>query len=254
MIGSDRPGGAGPRELAAALGAALDWWRLAGVDSDYAEAPRNWLAPVATRPRPASAPLAAPAPTAPRLQPPATLAEFRDWWMIAPELGASAARVPGSGPEAPELMVVVPMPEAGDADRGALLSGAAGRLLDGFCAAAGLPRDRITCAAALPARIAAADWHALAEAGFGAVLAHHVALVAPQRLAILGQAPVSTLLGNGSPHIPTGLPTFNHDRGTVPVFWGYNLEAVLARPALKAAWWKRWLDWSGAGETNGVRA
>ena len=173
------------------------------------------------------------------------MSDFSAWWMAEPALApAGAVRVPPSGPEAPALMVVVPMPEAQDGD--SLLSGPAGRLLDGFLVAAGLSRAEVYCAAALPTRIAAADWAALAEQGLGDLLAHHIALVRPQRVIVFGQNGISTLLRNDSANNPTHLPSFNHDGAIVPALSAYDLEAIVARPALKAGLWNRWLDWMPA--------
>jgi DNA polymerase len=165
--------------------------------------------------------------------------------MTTPDLApAGAQRVPPSGPETPSLMVVVPMPEADDTD--VLLSGPAGRLLDGFLAAAGLSRADIYCAAAMPSRIAAPDWAALAQAGLGELLAHHIGLVRPQRLILFGQNGISTLLGNVSTNNPTHLPSFNHGDAMIPALTAYDLETIVARPALKAGLWSRWLEWMPA--------
>jgi DNA polymerase len=235
--------------LALAIEAALAWWHEAGVDGDWTDAPQDWLA----KPRSAQ-----PAPAAPAARPdiapiwagcianrPAELAAFAPWWLTEPALApAGARRVPPAGPPAPALMVVVPMPEPDDGEH--LLSGAAGRLLDAFLAAAGLGRDQVYCAAALPARIAAPDWPALAQAGLGAVLVHHVALVRPQRLMLFGQNGISTLIGNGSTNKPPHLQSINHGDAIVPILWSYDLETIVARPALKAGLWSRWLDWTPA--------
>ena len=240
----DMPG-SGPT-LAQAVEAALAWWREAGVDGDWIDAPQDWLA----KPGPAKAALAKPGPDAAAAPPfaggvktwPTDTAAFAQWWLTEPDLApAGARRVPPAGPAGAPLMVVVPMPEADDAET--LLSGKAGRLLDGFLAAAGLSRARIYCAAALPARIAAPDWAALAEAGLGQVLVHHIALVRPQRLIVFGQNGISTLIGNASANNPTHLQSINHDDAMFPALWGYDLESIVSRPALKAGLWSRWLDW-----------
>lgn len=235
--------------LAQAIEAALAWWHDAGVDGDWIDAPQDWLA----KPAAARTAQALPQPTIDAgpgfaggaANWPKDLATFSTWWMSEPDLApAGARRVPPAGPAAPPLMVVVAMPEVDDDEH--LLSGKAGQLLDAFLAAAGLARDQVYCAAALPARIAAPDWPALAAAGLGAILLHHVALVRPQRLMLFGQNGISTLIGNGSPNRPTHLPSINHDDAMVAVLWSYDLESIVARPALKAGLWSRWLDWMPA--------
>ncbi len=235
--------------LAQAVEAALAWWRDAGVDGDWSDSPQDWLAKARPAARVAAPEPAAPAPAAmiaggdARL--PADLSAFAAWWLTEPDLAPPGARrVPPAGPAAPDLMVIVPMPEAEDGN--AILSGPAGRLLDGFLAAAGLSRAHVYCTAALPARIAAPDWAALAAAGLGRVLQHHVALVRPRRVLVFGQSGISALAGNDSPNNPPHLPFINHDGATLPALGAYDLETILARPALKAGLWSRWLDWQPA--------
>jgi DNA polymerase len=246
---SQFPAGAGHLSgppLAQAVEAALAWWQAAGVDGDWLDAPQDWLA----RAKPAPKAAAAPAPAIVEHRAvgggpaawPTDLADFAAWWMTAPDLAPPGSlRIPPAGPPAPPLMVVVPMPEAEDTDT--LLSASAGRLLDGFLAAAGLTRAQVYCTAACPARIAAPDWMALAQAGVGTLLAHHIALVRPQRLLLFGQNGISALLGNALTNSPTHLHSINHDGAMIPALTAYDLEAIVARPTLKAGLWSRWLDW-----------
>lgn len=241
------------------VGAALDWWREAGVDLDYLDAPQDWLA--AARAQDVAAPsipppsdTGKPAPTAATARPqiggaraqwPATLADFGAWWLTEPTLAEAPAarRVLPSGPAGAPLMVVVPMPEAED-DR-VLLSGAQGRLLDAMLGAMGFARQDIYLASALPARLAAPDWRGLKEGGLGAVLAHHVALAGPKRLLVLGRTDVSPLLGHDPAKSAPFEPDVNHEGLSLAAFADYGLEAMLARPALKAGVWSRWLGWTG---------
>lgn len=247
-------------DMATLLKAAFDWWRDAGVDCTYLDTPQDWLQAASERaaanasstaapPRGRAAESVAPVPL-PRIGGdralwPQSLDRFAEWWMSEQSLCPSpaAARVAPAGPIRAPLMVIVPMPEQDDSAQ--LLAGPAGRLLDGFLAAAALSRPQIYVAAALPARIAAPDWESLASDGMGEVLGHHISLVAPERLLILGRTGVSTLLNNGSPNHAPDLRSFNHDGGSIPVAFGYDLEAMLAQPALKAGLWSRWLEWTG---------
>lgn len=231
--------------LAQAVEAALAWWREAGVDGDWIDDPQDWLAKPAL---PKTAPAKLADPVAPPYAGgaenwPSDLVSFAQWWLTEPDLApAGALRIAPAGPEAPPLMVVVPMPEVDDAET--LLSGKAGRLLDGLLAAAGLSRVQIYCASALPARLAAPDWAALRDAGLGQVLLHHIALVRPQRLILFGQNGISTLMSNALPNNSTHLQSINHDDAMVPVLSAYDLETIVARPALKSGLWSRWLDWN----------
>lgn len=252
-----------PREL---LAATLDWWREAGVDCAFSDEPQQWLADPAAPEAPgkkagepaqrrpvAAQPQAPAAPQAPRIggdpaQIPQDLEEFARWWLTEPSLdhAPAARRVPPSGRAGAELMVLVPMPE--DGDEAVLLAGKAGNLLDAMLAAMGLSRDRIYLAAVLPARDPAPDWLALGESGMRAVLAHHIALAAPQKLLILGSSVVSTLVGNDTANNAQTLRSFNHEGTSVPVRAGKDLEAMLQRPGLKAGLWNSWVEWTGTGQ------
>lgn len=237
--------------IASAIADALDWWREAGVDCDFVDAPQDWLAAAnpSEPPKPIARPAepdAPPPPMAggPRESWPAELADFPAWWLSEPSLALSGfARVPPRGAAGADLMVLVAMPEADDGER--LLSGRAGRMLDAMFAAMGLSEDRVYVASALPARVAMPDWAGLAQQGFGAVLAHHVALAKPRKLLVFGKTGVSTLLGNDSPQTLSVLPDLNHELGSVPSITTYDLEAILAKPGFKANLWNRWLDWTG---------
>ncbi|MDE2561687.1 MAG: hypothetical protein KGL48_05510 [Sphingomonadales bacterium] len=241
------------------LGAALDWWREAGVDHDYHDDAQDWLAaariqhadrhdPAASAAEPAATRRETAAPPAiggARGAWPASLDDFGAWWLTEPSLSVAPAsrRVPPSGPQGAPLMVFVPMPEEGDGK--VLLAGAQGRLLDAMLSAMGLSRDRVYLASALPARIAAPDWRALHTAGLAAVIAHHVALAAPERLLVLGRSDVSPLLGHDPAKSAPFEPVVNHEVLKVAAFADYGLDAMLARPALKAGVWSRWLRWTG---------
>lgn len=259
---SDMPGEIDPAALRGWLGAAIDWWREAGVDGALGDEPNRWLA--AAEPEPTSAP---PPPAAAHRQParpepiavrfggeqahwPKELADFTPWWLTEPSLaeGSAERRVPPAGPQGAPLMVLVAMPEAGDEAR--LLAGPEGRLLDAILAAIGLSRDGIYLASALPTREAMPDWAALGAAGLADVTAHHIALASPRRLLVLGRSDISSLI----PHDPANkaaiLPPLNHDGVSLPLASGYGLGAMLAQPVLKRGLWASLVEWSelaGAG-------
>lgn len=265
-------------DWAAELAAAQAWWREAGVDTAFVDAPRDWLAEGRPRPPSSESPrrrgpqeetddLAARGPRlrgdspvpeeAPRTRIggdparwPQALDAFAAWWLTEATLdpAPAAQRVPPAGPGEAALMVLVAMPEEGDA--AALLSGPQGRLLEAMLRAFGTPREAAYVAAALPRRVPAPDWTRLAADGLGAVVAHHVALAAPKRLIVLGRD-LSPLLGHDPAQAAANLPAFNHDRGSVPIAVFPSLEALLTRPALKRGVWTRWLEWTGTGCEQG---
>ena len=253
------------------MAGALAWWREAGVDCDFDEAPRSWLsppveataAPAQSGQHPASPPPAPPAAAKAAAPPPAvllggareawpaTLPAFHAWWLTEPSLeapeltGASTLypRVPPRGPAHPPLMVIVPQPEAGDTDR--LLSGPQGRLLSAILPMLGLAEAEVTIASALPRHSALPDWPALAARGAGAVLLHHIALVAPLRVLTFG-ANVLPLLGHAPAQNAATFPQVNHEGFSCPLLPVGDLAMLLERPAAKARFWQRWLEFSGA--------
>jgi hypothetical protein len=246
------------------LTAALDWWRGAGVDHAFEDAPRQWLAvpdaeaaATSTNTTHFSATLAAPvAAAAPapmiggdRADWPGDLAEFRAWWLTAPSLdgGQVRDRVPPRGPAGAPLMVLVPEPEAADSD--ILLSGKQGRLLAAMLSAMGYGGDQVYVASVLPRHTPMADWAGLAAQGLGAVLLHHIALAAPQRLIAFGRHILPflgpALLGNAPPQTSAILPSINHEGGSTALLQARDLGSLLERPIAKGAFWQHWLEFSG---------
>ena len=261
---------AGRENLLADVNAVLDWWREAGVDSVFDDAPRQWIvvpeapdesvAPVdpnsfpAVR-KPPSAPAAAPRMMigGDRAHWPSDLSTFPGWWMSEPTLdgGQVRERVPPRGPVAASLMVLVCEPEASDSD--ALLSGPHGRLLAAMLAAMGLRDEQVYFASALPRHMPMADWPDLAAQGLGEVLRHHMALVRPERIIAFGRhfpslltpAELESPLTKGAPTQTSPiLPHFSHEEGSAPVLVARDLGSLLERPIAKGNFWQRWLEWT----------
>ena len=241
------------------LAAALDWWREAGVDCAFVDEPQGWLAEpaAAVDDRLVRAPIQPPAAEKPAPAPaqrlggdparyPQSLEEFARWWLTEPSLDPAPPnqRVPPFGQAGAELMVLVGTPEPGD--EAVLLSGKAGQLLDAMLAAFALSRDRIYLASALPAPSPMPDWTALAEAGLTEVVRHHIRLAAPKRLLVLGRSVASTLFSHDPAKNAQTLPAFNHEGTSLPFMASFDLEAMLAKPVLKAGVWKSWLEWTGS--------
>ncbi|MFM5948474.1 MAG: hypothetical protein ACKOPM_04475 [Novosphingobium sp.] len=242
--------------LAGDIAAALDWWREAGVDFDYDEAARDWLAgsaPAATdQPEPAAfvPPPPPPAPPAPKIGGdrqswPTDLQGFSQWWLEEPSLdsGQVFGRVAPRGPADAELMVLVDHPEAEDSE--GLLSGERGRLLNAILAAIGIAPDQAYVASLLPRHMPLPDWAALAGAGLGDLALHHVALAAPRRLISFGPH-VSSLLGHDPTKSAEPLRHFYHVGPSIPALAAPGLDTLMARPRGKAALWRALLDWQQA--------
>jgi DNA polymerase len=256
-----------PARFADEIAATLDWWRGAGVDCDFSDNATAWLSgAVAVDPAeraaaagpavqgqrartgeiPAS-PQAAQVPPPPANplgeSPPTTLAEFREFWLTAPGLDpiGPRGRVPPRGVAEPELMILVIDPEQEDADR--LLSGPQGRLLTNILAAIGLAEDQVYLASALPRHTPMADAETAVQAGLAKVLAHHIDLVAPKRILALG-GNILPLLQHGITMDETSLREINQKGSSRFVLISEGLGSLMASPAIKAKFWRRWNEWS----------
>ena len=239
-----------PGSLAADYAAALDWWREAGVDCDYADEPRAWLREPAAS-EPAAAPeRAPPARTAPRQaaapaleralarEPgapiggdpaswPGDLAGFRDFWLNEPTLdpGSLLERVAPVGEAGAALMVLVGQPDEGD--REALLTGDQGQMLTRILAAMGIAEGAAYIATALPRVTPLPDWEDLSARGLAALTRHHIALARPARLIAFGKAPALLAAEAG-----------------VPLLAGPALETLARSAPHKRRFWHQWLEWS----------
>ncbi len=246
------------RALPQDVAGMLAWWREAGVDQVFSDDPHSWIAadaehaPTAPPLAPANAPASAPTPKPPppqiggdRAAWPTAFDAFAAWWLGEPslDLGGAGGRIAPRGIHAAEVMVLVPEPEGADA--GVLLSGPQGKLLDAMLSACAIAPERAYIASVLPRHTPMPDWAALGEAGLGAIALHHIALAAPERVWVFGQS-ILSLIGHDPAKNPVGLRNINHEAGSVAVLAAGDLATLLARPGARAAWWARWLDWTGA--------
>ncbi|MBO9499681.1 MAG: hypothetical protein J7496_15255 [Novosphingobium sp.] len=242
--------------LAEELAAAQAWWAEAGIDLAYEDAPARWLKesgaepsadPSAPATRAAKAPPPPPAPTigGPSADWPQTLEAFAGWWLTEPSLdaGGPRPRIAPRGAKGAKLMVLVAEPEAGDSDT--LLSGPLGGLLQSFLSAAGIAPERTYLASALPRHTPHPDWAGLIAAGLGSIALHHVQLAAPERVLLFGKD-ILPLLGHDPAQTSQYLLQINQQGASIPLFADRSLEFLLARPAARAGFWQRWLDWTGS--------
>ncbi|WP_374944012.1 uracil-DNA glycosylase family protein [Sphingomonas sp.] len=218
-------------DWAAATASALEWWRDAGVDVLVEDAPRDWL----SAPVPAIPP--APAAVAPAAMP-ATLAVFLDWRMGSdmPEASWTGASIAASGPDTAELMILADCPDRDDA--GVLLSGgAAGRLFTRMLAAIGVAREDVHMAATCWRRPTAGRMPRDAEARLGEIARHHVALVEPKRLLLLGDGAARAVLGIHLAEARGRLHFVNHDGRRVRAVASHHPRFLIEKPACKAESW-----------------
>jgi len=217
-------------DWAASARSVLDWWREAGVDVLVGDEPHDWLG---------QAPAAIPVPAATAAPPvaralPDTLDAFAAWRTggDAPEGAAPDGRF-AEGDPASALMIVVDCP----ADTG-LIDGAPGRLFDRMLAAIGHSRESIyltslTTVRPLGGRIPPETLPALAD-----LLRHHLTLVRPQRLLLLGQAPSRALDATDGSGAAGGLRPINLDGTIVSPVSTLHPRLLIERPALKVQAWK----------------
>lgn len=174
---------------------ALDWWAEAGVDTLADDSPRDWLAATANAATTAQIIPILPTPAA-AVTLPETLAAMRALLLSDAAIpGPANARIDAAGDPASGVAVVVDMPEADDRASGSLLSGEVGALFDRMLGAIKLDRTQLYLIPFSPARPTTGR---LSEAHIKALkplLLHHLALAAPKKLLLLGDAPVQALLG-----------------------------------------------------------
>lgn len=222
-----------------ATASALSWWQEAGVDVLVDDAPRDWTARDVAPPAKGTPVQEAPA-VEREVALPATLEAFIDWRFggEAPEAIWGEPVVHASGNPASPLMVVTDMPEAGDCDAAALLTGDAGRLFDRMLAAIGHDRESVYLVSLCIARPVTGQVPREIEDRLAELARHHVALTAPKSLLLLGQS-VSRAILTGAESAGRGrLHPVNHQGGQSLAVSTFHPRFLLTKPAAKAEAWK----------------
>ena len=182
---------------AAEAASLLGWWSDAGVDTIVGEKPRDWL-----RPAPPPAPMATvdasqAFPTADE-ELPGQLDLFQAWLAGSDRLSfaaPSAPRICPSGDPASGLMILADMPTGEDCSAGILIAGESGRLFDRMLAAIGRDRGSIYLAALSCLRSPDGRLTGAPAQHCAALARHHIGLVAPGALLLLGDSCAKALLG-----------------------------------------------------------
>ena len=227
----------------AAAISALQWWTEAGVDTIVDEAPRDWLRPKSRTVEPALGAETA-ASTLPVAEPtdalPDQLDLFQAYLATSDRLSfasPSAPRVCPSGDPNAGLMILADMPSSEDCADGLLLSGEAGRLFDRMLAAIGRSRQTIylaalSCLRSPDGRLASAPAQQCA-----ALARHHIGLVMPAKLLLLGDACSRALLGLGMAEARGRWHRIETHAGVVNALVTIPPNYLLNQPAAKAHAW-----------------
>lgn len=228
----------GATDWRAEAASALQWWRDAGVDVLVEDEPRDWTARPAATAQPDAPVRVAPAGPEPEAPLPATIEAFLDWryGSAAPEAAMGEPIVAPEGNADAPLMIVTDLPEFDGTP--ALLDGPVGRLFDRILAAIGQSREAIYLVPLCAARPITGQVPRDLEDKLGEILRHHIALAAPARLLLLGQATSRAVLGTDVDKNREGLTPFNYSGGTCDVVAIRHPRFLLNKPAAKADAWK----------------
>jgi DNA polymerase len=232
-------GGEPVQDWQKAAASTLEWWRDAGVDMLVEDDVRDWLARTPPPAAPVTVELAVAAPAVETL--PDTLEAFVEWRTsdAAPEAGWHMPRFAPTGPVDAEWVLVTDVPEVEDSET--LMSGPAGRLLDKMLAAIGLNRESVhllplAWARPLTGRIAPDD-----EARLHELARHHLSLLRPQKLFLLGQSASRVLVETNGESLTNPIRTVNHFDAKTLAVASFHPRFLLERPAAKGEAWKHLL-------------
>ena len=245
----------GGNDFIAEAESLLGWWRDAGVDCAVQEEPRNWLKPAAPSPDSSLVPsevegrgsgsgVGAPrlrSGRAEALEPlPDQLPLFHDWLRASealPYAAPHAPRVCPSGDPASGLMIMTAMPSVDDCAAGTMLSGDAGRLFDRMLAAIGRSRDTSYIAGLSCLRPTGGRLDPAGAGRCGEIARHHLGLVAPKAVLLLGDACSKALLGLGAAQARGKVHRISTPAGEVAAIVTLPPDYLLGQPAAKALAW-----------------
>ena len=165
---------------------------------------------------------------------------FHDWLKASDSLPYAAPHAPRicpSGDPASGLVVMTAMPSVEDCAAGTMLSGAAGRLFDRMLAAIGRSRETsyiagLSCLRPAGGRLDPAGATRCAE-----IARHHLGLVAPKAVLVLGDACSKALLGLGAAQARGKVHRITTPAGEVAAIVTLHPDYLLGQPAAKALAW-----------------
>jgi uracil-DNA glycosylase len=218
----------------------MAWWADAGVDQMIDEVPTAWLDRGAKKVEPERKMALPPEILPPKPEMPRDLAGFITWLLTLSALDPIcpvARRIVTSGDPASDLMILIDVPEPADHEAGYLLSGDAGNLFDRMLAAVGRDRNSVYIAAVCPGRPPAGLVSDELLIDLAPLARQHIALAAPKRLWLMGQAASRAALGVDDAGIRGRLGNFNHEGVNVTAVASFSPRFLLANPKRKAAAW-----------------
>lgn len=223
--------------MVSAAAITLHWWAQSGVDVIVGETPRDWLNPAAS---PALAPALADLPTeeAPSAPLPAYLAAFQGWLLESDEVPGAAPSAPRLGPQGRQgatLMVLTDIPAAADFEAGKLVS--SDGLFDRMLGAIGLSREDIYLASLSPLRPVSGSLDEKAISRLSEIARHHVALVRPETLLLLGDGCARALTGANVAQGRSRWHEIETPAGPVKAIVTLKPEQLLLQPNLKKLAW-----------------
>jgi uracil-DNA glycosylase len=242
-----------------------NWWAVAGVDTAFGDEPYDMLTqpkrdePVATPQSHAHGRPAAPAQSYPppirdvssptitgmtqaeAIPLPTTLGDFQDWLRhhaLLPGAFWSPQRAGPHGAVNPRLMVIGDQPDPVDLESGKIFSGPAGALLDAMLAAIQITPDRVYKASFSITRNIKGAMKATEKASLVRIARHHISLVNPDYVLILGRNTGLALMDYDVTIPAQSLREINHLSGSVPVIGTFHPRAMLEQSALKKQAWE----------------
>lgn len=232
----------------------LGWWQDAGACDALSDSAVPWLLP-STPPMPAEpeagqlGPVPPSSALTPQISPstpsrsmPGNLANF-DAWLADPGnipfAHWSSSIVRPIGPPNPQLMILSDFPEDSDCAQGQLFSGEQGALLDSMLVAIGLNRADQRCASIAFTR--PPTQRLSGEEGAQQLIDiahHHIALVRPKILLLLGQQACQIILSEKMMPAPEHQPIINHIHPKTDAFAAHHPRTLIVQPQLKRHAWE----------------
>lgn len=222
----------------------LSWWTLAGVDAGVSEDRVDWLhlnAPVSPMDRNGVQRVEARgrANAPPSL--PDSLTAFHEYLAHSPDL--PERRWPGPhilprGPQAPQLMIIVHAPDSAAKMQGEPLEPDAMRLLARITRAISVDLEHCYVATLSLASPPGGLIEPTIAEQLAQRMRHHIGLVAPQALLLLGDQTSRALLSSEKAADGKNLPFVNHLGGTVDAVSIVHPRLMLGQPSAKAEAWR----------------